>query len=264
MLSKKAQQAMETVVTKLQTADLGPLVNVALLRPDPASDRPADHWSPNNRLLAFLQTGTLDCRGYRQWQAAGRQVQAGSTAAYILGPCTRTTTTDDGEEETTLCGFRGIPVFAINDTAGDPIPEPDYTPPTLPPLADIAAALEIKITYTPLDGQTPGQTDTRGRYIALATHDEKTFYHELAHAIHARIQGPLKGGQHADQETIAELTAAILAYIYGNDRTANAWHYISSYNTEPIKAITAALETTQQIITFIESLQDHHVPSTNA
>ena len=83
-LSDKAQAALDRVVQQFQSGDLSPIVQVVRLQLP--ADCPASHWSLGNRVLAYAQSGSLDCRGYRQWQAAGRQVQKGSRAAFILAP----------------------------------------------------------------------------------------------------------------------------------------------------------------------------------
>jgi hypothetical protein len=62
-----------------------------------------------------------------------------------------------------------------------------------------------------------GTYDQSKDKIDLYTHDEGTFVHELTHAIHKRIDGQLKGGRDAQQETIAELTACVVCSLYGID-----------------------------------------------
>ena len=64
----------------------------------------------------------------------------------------------------------------------------------------------------------------------------------------------VKPGQDPHQETIAELTACTLAAIYHLDYTANAWKYISAYNSDPLRAIAAAAEDVARIVQFITTL----------
>ena len=91
-----------------------------------------------------------------------------------------------------------------------------------------------------------------GSEITLGTHDPEVFFHELAHAAHARIDG-LRPGQHTDQETIAEFTAAVLMALYGlGDRTGNAWRYIQSYSKDPLTAIQRALSTVEKVLILLE------------
>ena len=82
---------------------------------------PCDRWRLSNRVLAFFQTGTLDCRGFRRWQEVGRYVMAGAHAAYILAPITRPVTNPDtGEEQVVLLGFRSVAVFPVDVTDRKP------------------------------------------------------------------------------------------------------------------------------------------------
>jgi hypothetical protein len=46
---------------------------------------PLHSWSFLNRTVCFL-SGTMDARGFRQWQKANRKVKKGAKAIYILAP----------------------------------------------------------------------------------------------------------------------------------------------------------------------------------
>jgi hypothetical protein len=77
-------------------------------------------------------------------------------------------------------------------------------------------------------------------------------FHELAHAAHARIEGGLKGGQHAGQETVAEFTATVLMHLYGlGDRTGNCWKYVQGYAANPLQAIFKALHTVEKVLALL-------------
>lgn len=184
---------------------------------------PMASWSLGNQLLA-LRAGTTDARGYRQWQQVGRHVAKGCRAFYILGPRTRKLTETDaatGEETSRaiVTGFVGIPVFRFEDTEGMAIERENFDPPQLPPLHGVAAALGVSVEYAP----APHGCDYAGFYmpererIVLVTHAERTFFHELAHAAHARI---LRGrgedlAAGATAEIVAETVAAALCALYG-------------------------------------------------
>jgi hypothetical protein len=211
---------------------------------------PAARWSMCNQLLAYIQTGQLDCRGFRQWQQVNRYVTKGAHAAYILGPVT---IKDKESDELKLVGFKSIPVFPLSATDGEPLPEPvDLAPAALPPLANVATAWGLRVDYIPGNDRYYGQYSHFSKTIRLATHDENTFFHELAHAAHARIES-FKGGQDPRQETIAEFTACVLMGIYGlKDETGNTWEYIQHYNPEsPVKAIMSALDTIEKVLDLI-------------
>jgi antirestriction protein ArdC len=251
-LSAKAQKALDTVIARFKSGDLTPIVDIARIRR--TDDAPAASWTFTNQVLAYAQTNSLDCRGYRQWQQAGRQVKRGSLAAFIFAPRTVTKENDDGTQERKLAGFLTIPVFPYQATEGDAETAITYEPRERPYLRDLAERLNIEIRYTPMLDAL-GSCNTTGSRITLGTEDVKTFFHELAHAIHARINGgELKGGQHEDQETVAEFTATVLMEMYGlGDRSGNAWEYIQSYADNPITAITKALSTIEKVLAFLET-----------
>jgi hypothetical protein len=256
-LSAKAQAALDKVVSKFKTGDLSPIVQIARIHRDPADDCPMAHWSFNNIVMAYVQTGSLDCRGYKQWQKVNRHVVKGSSAAYILAPQTvqkkqnGKPVLEDGKP-VTFTYFRTIPVFADDDTEGEPLPTFDYTPDALPPLADIAEQMGIDVQWAPLPPDRLGSATVDGKSIKVGTHDTKTFFHEMAHAIHAKID-TLKGGQDTHRETVAEFTATVLMWMYGyGDRTGNCWQYIKNYSKDPIRAISKALGTVEQVLEILQ------------
>jgi antirestriction protein ArdC len=213
----------------------------------------SEKWSLSNRVLAYIQTRDLDCRGYKQWQKADRHIRKGERAAYILAPCLVTGKDEEtGKETQVLRGFRAVAVFGLDQTNGEPLPEVDYTPAELPPLADVAERLGIDVVYQPLPPGRLGRCEVTGSRIELGAHDPQVFFHELAHAAHARIEGRLKGGQHAGQETVAEFTAAVLMHLYGlGDRTGNCWEYVRGYAADPLQAIVKALHTVEQVLALL-------------
>ena len=270
-LSTKAQKSLNQVIDRFKAGDLSPLVEVARIRRHPEDHRPFDKWSFSNQVLAFIQTGSLDCRGYRQWQKTGRHVRKGERASYILGPRHKKITDEEtGEEKLILTGFISIAVFAAHQTEGEPLPEFEYQPEALPPLVEVAEGLNIPVTYEPLPPDRLGQYAPRQDAIALGTHNVQNafgvlpgqkpagllyaFFHELAHAIHYRVNPQVKPGKDkAKKETVAELTATVLMHLYGlGDRTGNCWDYIQSYASDPLVAITKALADIEQVLAFIE------------
>ena len=201
--------------------------------------------------------GSIDCRGYNQWQKVNRQVQKGQSSGYIFVPLFRTVADDDSDDgRKILTGFKAVPVFGLEQTEGDELPTFDYTPAELPALLDVATALGVRVEFCPLPADRHGDVDAAGTVIRVGVEGDgsfKTFFHELGHAVHARIEGKsLQAIQDAQQETIAEFTACTLAHLYGYDYSGNAWEYISKYNADPIAAIMQALGTVEQVIALIE------------
>jgi antirestriction protein ArdC len=248
-LSATAQASLDKVIDRFKAGDLSPIVKVARIHLDPSA--PASRWTFSNKVLAFVQTGQIDCRGFRQWQEVGRQVVKGAKAAFILRPKTVRKENDEGEVETFCIGFAGIPVFSIDVTEGEPLP--DYAPAELPPLHDVAQRLGAEVSWLPVPADRLGDYSPSRDKIRVGTQDPSVFFHELAHAAHKRVLGDLQGGQDAGQETVAELTAAVLMDLYGlGDRTGNAWRYIEAYNPkDPLAAVCKALADVSQILDLL-------------
>ena len=247
-LSDKAKVALDQVVQRFRQGDLGPLVDVIKMRIRLPEDAPARRWSFSNQVLAYASTGSLDCRGYRQWQEVGRQVQKGSHGGYILGPCHRTVEDKvTGESKTILTGFVGISVHPLQNTEGEPVAE--YEPQEPPPLLDVAQRMGVSVTWQPLPLDRNGDYSPGADHINVGTHDPKTFCHELAHAAHKRVRGELKGGQDTQQEAVAELAATVLMHLYAlGDRSGNCWRYVSAYTSDPLRAIQEAMNDVEKIL----------------
>jgi hypothetical protein len=250
-LSDKAQASLNTVIARFQSGDLSPVVAIVRIRRDPNDTRPSQRWSLSNQVIAYIQAqGELDCRGFRQWEAAGRKVKQGAKAVFILGPCTRKTADENGAETIRICGFKSIPVFPVYATEGEPLPTFNYDPPQLPPLHAVAQRLGVSVSYGPVP-DAYGWYNRNRKHIRLGTHNEKTFFHELAHAAHDKLEGG-KGGQVPAQETVAEFTAAVLMQLYGlPDQSGNTWDYIARYHSDPLTAIYQALSTVEKVLALI-------------
>ena len=207
------------------------------------SDRPIDHWSWGNRLLVWIHQ-TDDARTFNQWKKVDRAVKKGSRAFYLLAPCTVKVKNDDEDDERMkVVGFRGFPVFGVDDTQGRELPEqPDYTPEDLPEFHDIAQSWGLTVKYMPGGHGAPlGSFSPWEHRIALATHEETVFYHELGHAADNRAYGQLKGGQDPQQEAVAELVAAVLARLTGKRMDKKAWSYIGAYTKDPSAMLKTVL-----------------------
>jgi antirestriction protein ArdC len=263
--TENAQQVVQNLIARFETGDISPIVEVARIKLTASeTEYPALKWSFSNQVLALIQTGELDCRGFRQWQEVGRYVTKGSHAAYILGPIMVKDEEAEkkGEQNARrLVGFKSIPVFAFSNTDGETLPGIESAAQRpLPLLANVAAEWGIKVRY--IESKTyNGVYNPKTQMIGLATESQKTFFHELAHAAHGKLE-KLKNGQDPRQETIAEFTAQVLMQVYGlQDMTGNTWSYISSYNNEPIKAIFAALDTIEKVLNLILSTAEELTPA---
>ena len=214
---------------------------------------PSDSWSPGNRWI-MLACGTTDARGFGQWHQAGRRVKPGSKALYICAPNTRKISSDDDDDpeaaRSIVAGFRWIPVFRVEDTAGKPVSTVDYTPKVLPPLFDVAAKLGASVKWQPFDGKALGRYRPSSKEIVLSDQTALTYYHELMHHLDSQIE-PIRPGRLAEAELVAEFGGSVLCSLQGiTGFTASSYRYLRSYadGKEPeavlrsIKAIAARVE----------------------
>lgn len=222
---------------------------------------PCHSWSWRNRLIAALH-GTTDARGFRQWEQVGRKVKKGQKAFYILAPLAKTKVDEDtGEEKRILYGFKGTPVFALEQTEGEPLPEPapgaDSWIQNLP-LFDVAKDWGLTVqTYQGRFGGPLGAFNRSG-VIGLGVKNLSTWVHELVHAADFR-NGKLKEcGQHWRSETVAELGGAVLLQILGYENESDlggCWEYLNSYATkahvEVVEACNLMLERTCEALALI-------------
>src|SRR5215218_3194449 len=261
----KARESLHRLIEMFKSNDLPEAVANALIERQ-QSDAPIARWSLLNRLIV-LTHDTSDARTFKQWQEAGRTSKKGSKAFHIFKPHTRKVKDEEAEDgfRTVVSGFGSLPVFRLEDTEGEPVEVPDYTPLELPPLAEVAERMGIGVRYITAAGASLGK-GVRGVYspweksIGLATHDVDTFFHELAHAAHDAITpGGLKGGQNPEQEVVAETVAATLCLLYGFDGyVRESRDYITSYAREDdaAKAIGRVLrqveEVLEHILSFVE------------
>lgn len=264
MMSKadKVIEACDRLLEMFRSGQLPPAVARTTIQAQ-NSELPSSKWSLGNRLLMLLN-GTDDARGFRQWEQAGRRVKKGAKALYILGPCTKLISEkviDEGKEEKQeekliITGFRGIPVFRYEDTEGEELIHPEYSPTELPPLADVAEAFGIAVKYGPFTKRFYGCYRPSKDEILLCTHDVDTFFHELAHGVHNTIR-PLQGGQNADQEIVAETVAAVLCEMYGyQGYIYHGYEYIKHYakadnGPETAKAVMRVLADVQKVLELI-------------
>ena len=268
---KTTQKARETLHRLLVAFEQGTVSDALAHTCIPPLDIPSSRWSFNNRLLVFL-ADTADARGIGQWKQAGRWPRKGSKAFYILAPLTARQKVEDEQGETqeraVTVGFKAVPVFRLEDTDGKPVDYPPTIPAELPPLIDVAQSWGVKVRYAPrMAGHYGYFTPGEKKEIVLCTHDEDVFFHELAHAAHERLRGRLEGGQHWDQEIVAELSAATLMHQYGrHPQDGRAYQYIRGYaqkaGKNPHQACLSVLDQVQQILNLI--IQSHREPAAEA
>lgn len=219
-----------------------------------------------NRLLMFF-AGTQDARGFRQWKQVKRYVKKGSKAFHILVPCITTVVDEDTEEERRILkGFLCAPVFRFEDTDGESL---GYEQIKVPDFPLIEKAQEWGISVKAIPGRYTyyGYFSQTRNEIALATPEETVFFHELAHAAHARLLGTLKPGQHWNQEIVAELSAAALTRLVGKTTNSlgNSYRYISDHaekaSLSPVQGCLQVLNDVEKVLHLILSSEQENEPA---
>ena len=264
------KEAAQGLLEMFRTGQMPEAVALTIIRRREGDDQPSFHWSIGNQILMLFQ-GTADARGFRQWQQVGRYVKQGARAIHILGPLTAKIKevdeqTGEESEKQIITGFRGIPVFRLEDTDGEPLEKPDYSPPKLPPFWGVAEHLGIQVEYAPCDGGYYGSYSLSRDKITLCSQDEFVYYHELAHAVHGTLR-ELKKGANPEQEIVAETAAAVLCQLQGiTGYESQTYQYIEEYafkmkEQEVLKALMRVLGEVEAIVLRILEIAERVEPS---
>lgn len=229
-------------------------------------------WSANNRLLAMVQMwqrggdlNGLHLMGFRQWEKLNRKVTKGAKAIWILAPITRKVIEDD-EETHRVVGFKGVPVFDVSDTSGDPLPGPpltpvpgEATPGTLQGLRERVATAgysyeEVEIPdCRPGTGEgTLGYTDPKTKKIVVDgrlsnAQKASTIAHELGHVHCGHVDGAYSEyQQHRGKfETEAEAAAFLTMSARGASKAqvgAFSPGYIAAWSKGEATVLRGALD----------------------
>jgi len=211
-----------------QTGEMPEAITLTIIKRRDGDDQPSFHWSIGNQILMYIQ-GTMDARGFNQWMKVGRHVNKGTKAVWILAPMLKKVKDDHAPEKMVITGFTPIPVFRFEDTAGEELDKTDYAPRELPPFWDVADRLGVSIQYAPVSGNYYGAFSPDGNKITLCSQDAFVYFHELSHAVHNTFR-PLKMGQDAEQEIVAEMAAAVLCEMQGiPGYECQAYNYVEGY-----------------------------------
>jgi hypothetical protein len=263
-LHPKVKPTLELILEMFRSGNVPKTVTIATF---PPFEVPSNTWSLANRIIMALH-GTSDARGFNQWKEVGRYVKKGSKAIHILAPWLVNKSPDDTDDmnesgpvhiSKILRGFLAVPVFKVENTDGEPL---DYEALELPdlPLLNLAASWGLRVSPVAFQNGWYGCYRLDNKEIKLATPEEKTFFHELAHAAHHQVKGKLRNGQDWRQEIVAELSAQVLCHIVGMEpgRTlGNSFdyicHYASSVRMEPVNACLAVLSDIEKVLNLILS-----------
>ena len=254
MRNKNIEVAIKKVVAALRE---GNIKDIAYATFHSKKDKPSDNWSFLNYLTMIL-SGTEDARSYNAWKRCGRYVKKGTKAIYILRPITfkKTVTmvTEAGEEEVekSVRWFKNVPVFAIEDTDGEPLPKTESFELKIPVnLLQVADELGLTVNAKGFYRNAYGYFSQQRKEIALMSPELTVYLHELSHAVDDKINGKLKGGQHSDQEVVAELSAEVVLYLMGYDLNGRSKKYIDHYSDKDWRLVFKLLNRVNKVVTYI-------------
>jgi len=236
-MNEKVKSALEDILRRFETEDIPIAIAISAF---PIPNIPAKKWNLLNRILMVL-AGTNDARGIKQWNQAGRSVNKGAKAFYILAPrLQKAENQETDEEKKVLVGFLAVPVFRVEDTHGDAL---DYEQIKLPdlPLQQVAEKWGLAVKAIPGNPKYLGLYSSQRQEICLATEHESVFFHELAHSAHDRVSKDFSLVPVWKKEIIAEFSAAVLCRLAGkNSNLGNSYNYIQKYaeqtNLTPLRA----------------------------
>ena len=242
-------------------------------------------YSLYNHLLIRLQDPNATwCGGARNyWATLGRHPRAGCKAIWILAPrMQKVTTTDPATgEETVSSAMRGtvpVPVYDVDQTAGDPLPaEPvpmrlleGQAPPGMrDTLAHDIEGKGFTVFYRPMGSTVRhpgGYTDFTAREVVINSdrsdaQQSNTLAHELAHiecghgeaANEYHSSGP-NGPSRPTMEVEAESVAYVICRRFGLDQQqagAKSFGYIASWSKGDNKLVAS---TGDKVCTALRSI----------
>lgn len=254
--AKQAQNANQVLEQLVKSFENPQFLQDAVIKTflDPI-DVPQNAYSRMNRILLAVQN-SYDARGSATWRKLNKFPLNWSKQVFIMMPKTIKIKDKENEEEKTITTgffFKGL-YDAENIYGGKKLEYVKNAPKDLPPLSDVADKWGIKVEYK-VNPKNWGSYNIQNNNIQLSTGDKTTFFHELAHAAHKKIDGALKGGQDPQQEAIAQLSAGVLGQMYGQKMDLYTYEYIKGYaKDDPKKAmqlISKVLNKTGQVLELI-------------
>jgi antirestriction protein ArdC len=217
----------------------------------------------NILLIATQKPSATHVAGIRTWNELGRRVKRGEKGIRIFAPligCKRKQNTAeqasaDGKTESAereLIGFRGVYVFDVAQTDGEPLPEMGNTvngdvEETLPRLIEFVASQAIKFEYS--ENISPARGMSYGGLIRLLpdmspTETLSTLIHELAHEmLHKAERRTLV--TKSVRETEAEAVAFVVCHALGLETGSGSADYIQLYHGDA-KLLRESLEVVQR------------------
>ncbi|MDE3840963.1 LtrC (plasmid) [Bacillus methanolicus] len=179
----------------------------------------------------------------KRWNELGRKVKKGSKAIRIFKPRFKEVETEDGtgEVETKLIGFLTVPVFAYEQTEGEPLPidkviinlEGDC--PEARQIIEYAEQIARKDNCSVIYGDAEGangyyQPSKHEIVVSEAlsiNHRCKTLIHEL---VHSKVHRYDTSSSTSEKEVVAEGAAFVVCSFFGLDTSDYSFRYVKSWS----------------------------------
>ncbi len=226
-----------------------------------ANENNAASYSLMNRFIVAIH-GYSDARGFKSWIKVNRCVMKGQKAFTILAPVFATKKAKDLSEKDSkiLIGFRGVPVFGLEQTDGEPLENEKQVDSFIEslPLLDVAKKWGIDVSaYNGKNRAALGMYFS-GLKIQLGTENISTWAHELAHAADDKLGFLKEEKSRAISEVVAEFAGAVLLKCIGMDVEADmggAYDYIKSWSRsidmDPVEACSKVLSRVCKVVDLI-------------
>lgn len=249
---KVADQALETLAQNLQGGKSEQLTRyLAMLGR-------FHRYSFGNVLLILSQKpDATHVAGFNAWRHMGRFVKKGEKGIVIIAPMTIKPREEQsqGEEAKPILRFRGVYVFDVTQTDGEPLPEPaevsgdpgDHLPRLREAIAQRGIVLDTIDVPFGADGVS------RGGRISIkpglpAAQEFSVLVHELAHELLHR--GESRPASKTVRETEAEAVAFVVNSAIGLDTGSASADYIQLYDGKT-ETLAASLDRIQHAATEI-------------
>jgi hypothetical protein len=207
-------------------------------------------------LIASQRPAATRVAGFQAWRTMGRFVRKGEKGIAILAPVVRRRETEpEGENARTVVGFRAAYVFDIEQTDGEPLPEPRQSlgDPGSKIASLKAAILERGITLELVDDLDGALGTSSGGCIRLlnglspAT-EFTTLVHEYAHELLHRADD--RPASRDTRELEAEAVAFVVGGAVGLDTADASRDYIHLYRGDS-EALGGSLDRIQRAASVI-------------
>lgn len=201
-------------------------------------------YSFNNSMLIQIQNpDATNVASFNKWKEMGRFVKKGERPLYVLAPMigkSKDKVDENGDPLKVVYGFKGVPVFDVSQTDGDPLPSPVSKLTGNDPeghfdrLTGVAADLGFRVVDHDFTGGVNGDCshDTKTIRVERANSPAqrvKTLAHELAHAIlHEDHVDYLENRGRYELE--AESTAYVVCQSLGIDSSDYSFGYVTGWS----------------------------------